>query len=100
MINFAQAQYLFLLLLIPFFFLIQALVLRLRRRRIRKFGDEKLVRELMPSYAKAKVWVRLTLFSVAFFFFVIGLSRPQIGAKLKEHETKGAEIMIALDVSN
>ena len=100
MINFAQAQYLFLLLLIPFFFLIQALVLRLRRRRIRKFGDENLVRELMPSYAKAKVWVRLTLFSVGFFFFVIGLSRPQIGAKLKEHETKGAEIMIALDVSN
>ena len=100
MINFAQAQYLFLLLLIPFFFLVQALVLRLRRRRIRKFGDEKLVRELMPSYAKAKVWVRLTLFSVGFFFFVIGLSRPQIGAKLKEHETKGAEIMIALDVSN
>jgi Ca-activated chloride channel family protein len=74
--------------------------LRLRRRRIRKFGDEKLVAQLMPSYAKAKVWVRLTLFSLGFFFFVIGLSRPQIGAKLKEHETKGAEIMIALDVSN
>lgn len=100
MINFAQTQYLFLLLLIPFFFLIQALVLRLRRRRIRKFGDEKLVAQLMPSYAKAKVWVRLTLFSLGFFFFVIGLSRPQIGAKLKEHETKDAEIMIALDVSN
>lgn len=100
MINFAQAQYLFLLLLIPFFFLVQALVLRLRRRRIRKFGDEKLVAQLMPSYAKAKVWVRLTLFSLGFFFLVIGLSRPQIGAKLKEHETKGAEIMIALDVSN
>lgn len=100
MINFAQAQYLFLLLLIPFFFLIQALVLRLRRRRIRKFGEEKLVAQLMPSYAKAKAWVRLTLFSVGFFFFVIGLSRPQIGAKLKEHETKGAEIMIVLDVSN
>ena len=100
MINFAQTQYLFLLLLIPFFFLIQALVLRFRRRRIRKFGDEKLVAQLMPSYAKAKVWVRLTLFSLGFFFFVIGLSRPQIGAKLKEHETKGAEIMIALDVSN
>ena len=40
------------------------------------------------------------MFSIGFFFFVIGLSRPQIGAKLKEHETKGAEIMIVLDVSN
>ena len=100
MINFAESQYLLLLLLIPVFFLIQALVLMMRARRIRKFGDEALVRQLMPSYSKAKVWVRLSMFSIGFFFFVIGLSRPQIGAKLKEHETKGAEIMIALDVSN
>ena len=100
MINFAQAQYLALILLIPFFFILQALVLKLRRRRIRRFGDEELVRQLMPSYSVSRVWVKLTLFSIGFFFFVIGLSRPQIGAKLKEHETKGAEIMIALDVSN
>lgn len=100
MINFAQAQFLALLLLIPFFFVIQALVLKLRRNRIRKFGDENLVRQLMPSYSRSKVWVRLTFFALGFFFFVIGLSRPQIGAKIKEHETKGAEIMIALDVSN
>ncbi len=100
MLNFAQSQYLLLLLLIPVFFLVQALVLRMRRNRIRKFGDEALVSGLMPSYSKGKVWVRLVLFSIGFFFFVIGLSRPQIGAKLKEHETKGAEIMIVLDVSN
>jgi Ca-activated chloride channel family protein len=54
----------------------------------------------MPSYSASKVWIRLTFFALGFFFFVIGLSRPQIGAKIKEHETKGAEIMIALDVSN
>ena len=100
MINFAEAQYLLLLFLIPAFFLLQALVLAMRRRRIRKFGDESLVTRLMPSWSKSKVWVRLSLFSIGFFFFVIGLSRPQIGAKLKEHETKGAEIMIVLDVSN
>ena len=100
MLNFAQAQYLLLLLLIPFFFVLQALVLKMRRRRLRKFGDEALVSRLMPSYSKGKVWVRLVLFSIGFFFFVIGLSRPQIGAKLKEHQTKGAEIMIVLDVSN
>ncbi|MBQ0044330.1 MAG: VWA domain-containing protein, partial [Bacteroidales bacterium] len=43
---------------------------------------------------------RISIFSLAFFFFVVGLSRPQIGAKLKEHKTKGVEIMICLDVSN
>ena len=100
MINFAQAQYLLLIFLVPFFFVIQAIVLKIRRKRIRKFGDEELVGRLMPSYSKGKTWIRLTLFSIGFIFFAIGLSRPQIGARLKEHETKGAEIMIVLDVSN
>ena len=100
MINFAQAQYLLLLLLVPFFFVIQAVVLKIRRKRIRKFGDEALVSRLMPSYSEGKTWIRLVLFSIGFIFFIIGLSRPQIGARLKEHETKGAEIMIVLDVSN
>lgn len=100
MINFAQAQYLILLLLIPFFFVVFAVIMSMRNKRIRKFGDQQLVERMMPSWSRSKAWVRLTLFSIGFFFFVIGLSRPQIGAKLKNHETKGAEIMIALDVSN
>ena len=54
----------------------------------------------MPSWSGAKGWVRIILFSLAFMAFVIGIARPQMGAKLKEHEAKGAEIMICLDVSN
>lgn len=100
MIIFAAPHYLLLLLLIPFFFLGMGLWLWGRRRRLRRFGDEALVNELMPSWSRGKLWVRTVLLSLAFFFFVIGLSRPQIGAKLKEHKIKGAEIMIVLDVSN
>lgn len=100
MIIFAHSQYLLLLLLIPFFFLGMALWMGARRRRIRKLGDEALVNELMPSWSRSKRWVRAVLYSLAFFFFVIGLSRPQIGAKLKEYKVKGAEIMVVLDVSN
>lgn len=100
MIIFAAPHYLLLLLLIPFFFLGMGLWLWGRRRRLRRFGDEALVNELMPSWSRGKLWVRTALLSLAFFFFVIGLSRPQIGAKLKEHKIKGAEIMIVLDVSN
>ena len=43
MLNFAYARYLLLLLLIPVFFVLQALVLRMRRNRVRKLGDEALV---------------------------------------------------------
>ena len=97
---FAESGYLFLLLLIPLFIIVQTLVLRFRRRRLEKFGDEALVKNLMPSYSKAKVWLRLSFFLLAFFFFVLGISRPQMGAILKEHKTRGAEVMIVLDVSN
>ncbi len=100
MILFAKSHFLLLLLLIPCFYVLFGVMLWMRRGRLRKFGDERLIRELMPSWSKGKAWGRLILFSLAFFFFVIGLARPQIGAKLKEHRTQGAEIMIVLDVSN
>lgn len=97
---FAQPQYMWLLLLVPVFYLVQFAVLKLRQRRIRRFGDEALVNALMPSYDKTRVWLRLFFFSVAFCMLVIAVSRPQRGAKLKEHELMGAEVIIALDVSN
>lgn len=100
MIIFANAGFLWLLLLIPLFFVFQAIWMAMRKRRLRKFGDDELVKELMPSWSRSKVWVRCTLTAIAFLFFVIGLSRPQIGAKLKEHKSEGAEIMVVLDVSN
>ena len=100
MLFFAQSSYLFLLALIPVFFLVYAILLYYRKKRIKQFGDENLIMQLMPSYSNSKVWVRIILFSFGFLFFILGLSRPQIGAKLKEQKAKGAEIMIALDVSN
>ncbi len=100
MLYFANSQFLYLLLLVPVPLAVYALLLRLRLRRLRRFGDEDAVAALMPSRSQAKPWVRIILFSIAFALFVIGLSRPLIGAKLKEHESKGAEIMICLDVSN
>lgn len=93
-------QYLWLMLLVPLFFVVQALMLRLRRRRIRRFGDEELVNALMPSYTGAKVWLRLSFFAIAFCFIVLAMARPQRGVKLKEQQLKGAEVIIALDVSN
>ncbi len=100
MIHFAQAEYLLLILLIPFFFVGYALFRKERNRKIAKLGSPQLLAALMPERSKAKGWVRISFFAVAWFFFAIGLARPQMGAKIKESTRKGAEIMIALDVSN
>jgi len=100
MVYLAQTQYLLLLLLIPLLFVAYAIQLRIRRKRIAKIGNPELVRQLMPTASTGKGWLKLSLFALAWFFFVIGLARPQLGARLREHESQGVEVMIALDVSN
>ena len=100
MLYFASPVYLWLLLLILVIPVVYGILRSLRARRIRKFGDPSLVRQLMPSWSGAKGWVRIILFDLALLCFIIGIARPQMGATLKEHEAKGAEIMICLDVSN
>ena len=100
MLYFAQPVYLYLLLLVPVFLIGYGLLRKLRTLRIRRLGEEPLVRALMPSWSGAKGWVRMILFTLAFAFFAIGLARPQTGARLSEHKARGAEIVICLDVSN
>ena len=100
MLYFASPLYLWLLLLVPVIPVVYGILRALRKKRIRKFGDESLVNQLMPSWSGAKGWVRIILLDLALMCFTIGIARPQMGARLKEHEAKGAEIMICLDVSN
>ena len=100
MIYLAQGGYLLVILLIPLMFIAYWLMRRLRRRRIARFGDPELVSGLIPEVPRRKGWVKLTLISIALLFFAVGMSRPQIGATLKEKQIKGAEIMVVLDVSN
>jgi Ca-activated chloride channel family protein len=100
MLLFADYKYLYLLLLIPVFLVGYALLRWLRNRRVKAFGEPELVKALMPSRSRSKGWVRMVLFCLGFLFFVLGLARPQTGAKLSERKTKGAEIIVALDVSN
>ncbi len=100
MIQFAQSEYLLLILIIPFLFIFHGVNRRLRRRKIEKIGDLSIIEPLMLGASRARGWIKLTILSVALFFFTIGISRPQLGARLKEVEGKGIEIMIAMDVSN
>ena len=100
MVYLAQSQYLLLLLIVPLLFVAYALYLRARRRRIARLGDPELVATLMPEASTGKGWLKITLLALAWVFFVLGLSRPQLGARLKEHQSQGVDVVIALDDSN
>lgn len=100
MIIFAAYKFLWLLLLVPLFPALYGLYKAIRKHRVASFGDPAATTALMSRYSSSKGWASVILFTLAFAFFVIGLARPQTGAKLSERKTKGAEIMICLDVSN
>lgn len=100
MLVFAEYKYLYFLILIPLIPIIYGIMRGVRSRRLAKLGDREMVEKLMPSWSGAKGWWRIVLFVLALFCFILGISRPQIGAKLAQRETKGAEVIICLDVSN
>lgn len=100
MIIFGHPGFLILLIFVLLIPLGYGLVRHLRRRRLLRLGDETLVRNLTSDYSGSKGWVRVVFLCLAWLFFVVGLARPQVGAKLSKRETHGAEIMICLDVSN
>ncbi|MDR0414891.1 MAG: VWA domain-containing protein [Prevotellaceae bacterium] len=100
MFRLAQPEYFVLLLVIPVAVLLYALHLRSRRKALSRFGNLQTLRQLMPGASVARGWIKLLLWSLAFLFLVLGICRPQLGARVKEVKRKGAEIIIALDVSN
>jgi len=100
MVFLAQKEYLLIIALIPLLFLFHGWMQYRKRKALKRFGNPDLIAQLAPRRSTRRGWVKLSLFSIALFFFAIGLSRPQIGARVKEVERRGAEIIIALDVSN
>ena len=100
MLLFSNYKFLYLLILIPLILVGYGIFRHLRGRRVKALGDEALVKELMPSTSRAKGWIRISFFCLGLMFLIIGLARPQTGARLAEKKTKGAEILVALDVSN
>ncbi len=100
MFRFANIEYLYALGLLPLFWLVYMLVRSWRRRTIRRIGDPQLVEQLMEEVSRSRPGIKLFLFSMAWIFLVLGLARPQLGAKLEAVKKKGVEVIVALDVSN
>ncbi|HOZ29381.1 MAG TPA: VWA domain-containing protein [Bacteroidales bacterium] len=100
MFRFQEPKYLWLILLALVIILLFVISVYVRRSRIRKIGELKLVKLLIPDYSPArKIW-KLVLICLAITSMSIALARPQFGSKLKDVTRQGVEIIVALDVSN
>jgi Ca-activated chloride channel family protein len=88
------------LAIIPLLFLLYWITGRLQQRQLAKWGDQKLLIQLMPDFSSARVFLKFILWALAFAILIIALARPQFGTKLSEVKRRGVEMIIALDVSN
>ena len=98
--EFASPEWLWLLFLVPLT-LVGYWLLRLwAAHKLRRFGDKRTLRELMPERSGVRGWIKVSLFALAIGFVVLAIARPQTGSKLRSMETEGREIVLAVDVSN
>lgn len=98
--RFAHPEYFYTLLVIPVFFVLFIISRLIRKRSIRKFGENDLLAELMPSVSNTRPVVKFLVWMAIIALIITALAQPQFGSKLQTSKRKGAEIIIALDVSN
>ena len=100
MFRFEDPIYLWLLVLIPVLALIRFVTCRSQKKKLRKFGDLKLLKELMPDVSRFRPSVKFWILQAALALLIIMLARPQMGTKISQEKRTGIETIIALDISN
>ncbi|MDR0560754.1 MAG: VWA domain-containing protein [Prevotellaceae bacterium] len=99
-LEYKNPYFAWLLMFIPLLLLIYGLSIYLRNRNLSRFGDIKLIGRLMPLASKYRGWVKISTVCTAILFFTFALMQPRLGQVIAEVKSKGAEVIIALDVSN
>ncbi len=100
MFRFAHLDTFYLLLLIPLLVGLYILALRARGRRMARFGNPATTAMLIPEYSPRRERNKFILLLIALVFIVLAVARPQSGAKLRERQSSGVEMIVAVDVSN
>lgn len=100
MFDFANPNYLYLLLLVPGFVLLYLMARMARRIKLRKFGRPDVIASLMPDASRYTPALKITLTLIALAALVIVVARPRSGGSEEQETAAGIEVMIAFDVSN
>lgn len=100
MLRFGNSEFLWGLILIPILTLFYVWSRIARKRALRRFGSEDILKFLMPFASRSRPMFKFFTLMLALAFVIVGLARPQYGSKLKKVKREGIELIIALDVSN
>ncbi|MDE7455882.1 MAG: VWA domain-containing protein [Prevotella sp.] len=100
MFRFEDPIYLYALVVLPLLAVVRFLMVRQQKRRLRKFGDRELVRQLMPDVSRFRPLVKFSLLLTALGLLIVMAARPQFGTKISREKRTGIETIIAMDISN
>lgn len=88
------------LLVIPFLILIYFYATYWKNKALIRYSDEKLLPYTYSGISTFKSITKFILLRLGFSFVIIAMANPQYGENEKLIESKGIDIMIAIDVSN
>lgn len=100
MFRFEDITYLYLLAVIPILALLRFMMTRAQKKRLKKFGDPQLVKQLMPDISRWRPSVKFWLLQAALTLIIVMLARPQFGTKISQEKRQGIETLICMDISN
>ncbi len=100
MFRFEDPIYLYGLVVVIVLALIRFMTYRNQKKRLKKFGDPQLLKELMPNVSRFRPAVKFWLLEGALALLFIVLARPQMGTRISHEKRTGIETIIAMDISN
>ena len=100
MFRLENTQFLYAFGVLPILLILFIIMNQWKKKALKKFGSISIIKQLMPTVSKRKPVLKFILILLMFSFLIIGILNPQIGSKLEEVKREGADLIIALDVSN
>jgi len=98
--QFANKEFLYGLLIVPLLVMFFVFFIRKKNLAIKNMGTKEVIESLMPEVSKSRPIIKFTILMLSLTLIILAIARPQFGSKLQEIQTSGAEIIIALDISN
>lgn len=99
MFRYEHIEYLHLIWSLPILALLYYLSIRWNAHKVSKFGDESLVKRLLPGLSSTRNHIKFILFLVSLFFLFVAYANPQWGLKKAKAKAKSTDVYIALDIS-
>lgn len=100
MFRFENPIYLWLLVVVAVLALIRFVTYFNQKKRLSKFGDPELMKQLMPNRSRWRPLVKFILLELALTLIIVMLARPQQANGISQEKRSGIEVVIAMDISN